>query len=514
MKKSPVKFFLSLGLLGAGASMFIFWVMAHGPGRTSDSAVYIETAKSILAGNGFCIQGKPITHWPPFYPLILAGSALLIPDIAQSVRYLHAIILGINVILIGLAFYISKERRIIVVVCAVLLFLFFPTTLLVHSTMWSEAPFIMFTLCGFLFLSLYFNNQNLPLLLASAISLGLAMTIRYTGVVLMFSAIVTLIIFGHSYKRKKIFDIVIFMLIAAAPLCFWLFRNVLIAGNATNRRFAWHPISLENVKTLIMNISIFIIPISMPIGIYIRFIFDVLFFVLVTAAFIITYRNNIHDQSIGQPILVFPFLCFLFFLGYLIFILISKCCFDASIPLDERILFPAFVSLVIAVVGLAIPTFQYLQKSAIRRIFIVFLVIFAILNCIRGSLAAVKLREGVRFTSPEYKYYNSETIYILRKFPVNTEIYSNLAYSINFLTDNKAVFLPFKKNPSTYIVNEHYKEEMESICRYCRESKAIIVYFYLMRKWYLPTQEEIESTCNLHILYKLSDGIIYTGRKE
>jgi len=59
-------------LAGACASILMFWITDYGPGVSPDSTTYIETARNLLAGNGFTVGGKPMTHYPPAYPLLLS----------------------------------------------------------------------------------------------------------------------------------------------------------------------------------------------------------------------------------------------------------------------------------------------------------------------------------------------------------------------------------------------------------------------------------------------------------
>src|SRR4030066_167150 len=63
----------------------------YGLGLVNDSATYVEGATSLLAGNGYVrVSGggeiKPITHFPPFFSLILAGLGLVGMDLLQGAR--------------------------------------------------------------------------------------------------------------------------------------------------------------------------------------------------------------------------------------------------------------------------------------------------------------------------------------------------------------------------------------------------------------------------------------------
>ena len=76
MKKSV--YLILMILLCAGAAALFLYCTPFGVGLTNDSSAYIGGARSLLAGKGYVRIGgdglpRAITHFPPFYSIVLAG---------------------------------------------------------------------------------------------------------------------------------------------------------------------------------------------------------------------------------------------------------------------------------------------------------------------------------------------------------------------------------------------------------------------------------------------------------
>ena len=73
-----------IGVVGVCASAVMYQITAQGPGVTPDSTTYIETARALLARNGFFVNGQPVTHYPPVFPLLLVGVSSLCSKSARG----------------------------------------------------------------------------------------------------------------------------------------------------------------------------------------------------------------------------------------------------------------------------------------------------------------------------------------------------------------------------------------------------------------------------------------------
>jgi hypothetical protein len=280
----------------------------------------------------------------------------------------------------------------------------------------------------------------------------------------------------------------------------------LIAQSTTNREFAFHPVGLHHVKTLIITMYDFILPIS--ISPWIKAIHFGVAVALFLLGFAIIYRKTYSKQNATSMGIVLPALCVIFSVIYIVFLVISISFFDAHTPLDDRILLPAILALTIAGITLVWSLSEALTRRWIWHGFVVLALFSVSINAIPAIARSVDIhKNGSGYTS---RYWNqSEIIAYLADFPDVRTIYSNGPDVIDFLTGKKAVMIPAKVSAGTRKVNEDYEEKLNQMISECREGKALIVYFKgITWRWYLPSIEEVESTGNVPVLSRMQDGVI------
>ena len=499
--------FLLIVLTGVCASVLMYWITGQGPGVTPDSIDYIEAARSLLAGNGFYIQGKAMTHYPPGYPLLLGGVGLLHHgDVLVAARFLTALFFGVNLVLFGLAVQ-ACTGSLTATGCAILLFLSSAPIILVHSMAWSESLFIMFSMAAFLLLAHHIVRPRLYLLVLASLMAGFAAVTRYAGVVLFPTIVLALLLLGNRSIKHKMRDMIAFAGIALAPLALWLLRNVMIAQSSTNREFAFHPFNLDHTKNLISTMYDFALSISIP-G------WTKAIYVGVTAALFLLgvallHRKMYIKQNATSIGIVLPAVCIIFSLIYLVFLVISISFFDAETPLNHRILLPALLALTVAGISLAWSLSKAFTQQRIWYGFVLIVFFSVSINVNHAIANAVDIHNnGSGYTSRYWKH--SETIAYLSDVRDVRKIYSNGPDVIRFLTGKEAVAIPAKVSPFTRRLNEDYEEQLNQMVRECREGKALIAYLNgVTWRWYLPSIEEIESTGNLPVLSRIQDGAIY-----
>jgi len=69
---------VSAAALGLAAGALLYWILAWGPWAFTDSVAYVDAARGLLAGRGLVVRESPtnwvpLAHYPPLYPLLLAG---------------------------------------------------------------------------------------------------------------------------------------------------------------------------------------------------------------------------------------------------------------------------------------------------------------------------------------------------------------------------------------------------------------------------------------------------------
>ena len=230
---------------------------------------------------------------------------------------------------------------------------------------------------------------------------------------------------------------------------------------------------------------------------------------LLLAAFVILHKKrlwNVHGHGIT---IVLQMLSLGFCVTYIVFVLASVSFFDAGTPLDSRILSPVFVFLLVAAVSLCWNVAQAINKPLVWRFFVVFLFFSIIINADHARSFAVAMHNNGRGYAVR-SWRNSESIAFVRSLSNRIRIYSNGPDVIGFLTEKQAIWIPQEVCPSTLMPNDDFAGEMQAMYNDCTQNGAMLVYFKNIRwRWYLPTQEELQSACKLPVSRRLADGTIY-----
>jgi hypothetical protein len=140
--------------------------------------------------------------------------------------------------------------------------------------------------------------------------------------------------------------------------------------------------------------------------------------------------------------------------------------------------------------------------------FLIFIALFIALKTPEAIRTAVDIQEnGLGYTSRQWQ--DSQTMAFVKPFADDVKIYTNGSDVIVFLTDKQSQSLPSKRFPGTLEVNLRYNEEVEVMCKHVIENKAVVVYFNKINRDYLPTEDELMSTCKLPVLHSFEDGTVY-----
>lgn len=506
-------------IAGVCASILMYWITAQGAGVSLDSIRYIETASSLLKGNGFSFGGKPVSIFPPGYPFLLSIVGFFQDgNVRYASRLLCAIFFGVNFILLGIAVFLCTERSWLAVLSVMCVFLCSAPVISIHSMAWTEAPFVIFFLVGLILLSLYIARPNIYLLLFASFSAGCAIATRYVGVALLPPFICGLLFISNRQLKHKIIDVLIAIFVIMFPIATWLIRNIMIAETATSRTFAVHIISFDHVKQFITSMCEFVLPVSiLPISGTIKeisrgivgllFLFVAIYFI---KSLTLLYRKNYIKRYANTITIIFPCLCIIFFFSYISFLVISISFFDAATPLDTRIILPGFLIITIVIISWVWALSSALNSKKVWHGFIFLILISAIINSVRAITVAIDIhKNGRQFTSRRWQ--TSETIFSVASFANDVKIYSNWPEVIQFFTGRTGEMIPYVVFPLTNNPNINLEEELQIMCREVEKGTAIVVYFTGIagRLSSLPSIMMLDEKCAMPLFSRLNDGVIY-----
>jgi len=237
VKKNP---YILLSFLGIP---ILFCATRWGIGTEADSTYYIAGARRIASGAGYNTITptgylERITWFPPFYSLVLSCSRWVQMDPLAGARYLNIFLFSLNALIFGKLLKDATRSSIILPMVGVLLFLFSSDVFFAHTMVYSEPLFLSFMLLAMYFLSKAIQRHDLTGILLTSAFMALSTLTRYAGVAIIAAGIATLV-FQRPTQPKKWPRLLVLALYSIAPFALFSLRNKLLAGDATNRSFAF-----------------------------------------------------------------------------------------------------------------------------------------------------------------------------------------------------------------------------------------------------------------------------------
>lgn len=473
-------FVFPAALIGA---LILLVTMSQGVGTNPDSAVYISTARSVLAGDGFTAlsfwgRREPLTHYPPLYPIVLAAISLIGGEPLEDAKWLNIVIFPVNIILVGLVLWASTGS-VLSSLAGSLLALSSPDLLEAHSMAWSEPLFILLWLAGFYALSSHLKSGSYLALISSAILIGLAAITRYVGVACICAG--TLVLFITNLKRPT--NAIWFAAVSSFPVVIWTLRNVQQTGNVANRHILFHPLKSENIKEAAYTIVKWFGAFEFPTGIQCA-----LLLLLITFMVVAGYASlRLEKYRLSVPFV-------LFIPVYSVLLIVSKSFVDSAIPFDGRILSPIFVATIVFVLSVC--------TNGARTRYARSLSIFVILTWIVLSSAQANafIQEaktyGLGYARKTVK--NSVVLAHLKAIPATTKVYTNDPGRIYLCLGRETEMIP--ADPDTLMM----------LSKSMNPSRLIVIWFNgLQGRRSLPSEPKVIQTLSLVPVLKAADGTIY-----
>lgn len=187
---------------------------------------------------------------------------------------------------------------------------------------------------GLYLLAQYINGSKRGMLYLSALSIALSSLTRYAGLIFVLTGTAALICLNTWHWKRKLIRASLFLILSALPLLAWVIRNKLSAGNAVNRTFAVHLPGIKDLAMAVDAVCLWLFPVTLlgeaiwPRLLILLVVIGVLSW---SATKMVLLNSRLHQ------------ICVLFIVGYAAFIFVSRSLLDAAIPLDTRMLAPAYL---------------------------------------------------------------------------------------------------------------------------------------------------------------------------
>jgi len=534
-----LSFYLFLTILVFGAMAVLYICTPAGVGLANDSVAYIAGARSILQGTGYSdiwldSSLEAITHYPPLLSLTLAALGALGIDPLRGARILNMLLYGANTGLLGLLGWRMTKSQ-LAGILLVALFLLNASLLRVHVFAMSEPLFIFLSLLSFLFFDFSFETQHSSIvtrysLLVTGFITGLACLTRYSGFALIATFLLSIFLLNRTSWLKTI---VLFQAGAIPPLAIWFIRNKLVAGNATNRTFQYHPITAENIQPGIYNFSQFLMPIETWRRVLakagaIEWIILGIALVLLAWLIITTWKllfqspNPQVTQSPNLPIYLstcLPFTTVLYIFAYLGAVLFSMSFFDASTKFQPRILAPIYISLMVLFVNTLTTKYTKftkenllnfaVQKGVLRglvAILIIFVLGFSTFDFRQAFLAF--RAEGQGYAS--WKWHDSVIMADIKKLPSDVAVYTNTPPAVYLVSGRASRVLPTPIDPVDDHPRGEYEQDVAQMRADLLAGKAVLALFDTSDiEDALGAENIAQFTEELSILEKAQGDVLY-----
>lgn len=507
----PAWWVFVLAVAALAAMTVVIAITPHGAGVNPDSVVHIETTKSLLAGRGFFAPGKPATHYGPVYPLLLAAASYVVPDLIQAARWLSAVLISLNLLLITSLVYLATERSVLAATYAGTLAASSAMFLQSHTMAWSEPPFIALSLGGFMLWCRYLLQPGWARLASASLALGLAATTRYAGIALLPPAFALLLLMPGRAMGGKMRHAAVGLAIALGPLALWVARNRFVTGSGTNRQFAVHFPGPGHWEALLTTVHGWFVPFGASLSVKVLEV-SVLLGLLAAGAAVLHKRGYWRRTGTDWPTLV-PLASALMAVSYLSVVLATIAFWDAATPLDGRLLLPLQLFLVLMAVPVAWASAKAVGQPSVNVVLGVLAVLLLLGQARQTFHLARYIRvEGMGYTSRSWR--DSQAMAFVRSLPQGVALYCDGPEVVRFLTGRQSVrMVPRPASPYSLEPNPTYHQEMLAMCQEILERGGYLVCLDERSQWpQLPHREDLEVTYRLPVWRRVADATIYGVR--
>ena len=493
--------FFALLLISLIGVVLVLQATPQGLGLSDDSIAYIAGARSMAAGDGYreawLASDQPVTHFPPSFSAVLAFFGLFGIDPLHAVRWINALLFGLNAAVLGILGWRMTPSLIAGLILAAL-FVTSGEMFQIHAVAMSEPLFIFLSLLSFWMFDLYVERLPSPSekwggsegwlwLIACGTFVGMAYLTRYAGLALVATFVVALFILHKTWKRRLV-SIGIFLESVLPWFLTWTIRNWLVAGNTTNRTFAWHPLTSENIHTGLRVFSGFFIPIeSLRQALFKQPVIIAAMIALVLGAVLVwVVRTAWQSLSKSQPFAASPtptvvkgqrvkevisFTTGLYIFAYLASIIASMLMFDAATKFKLRILAPVLVSLLIMLVALGIWV-----RSKRREVVVVLTILVLGLSIYKQSIT-VNTWASTELGYASFQWYDSKAMAFLRELPQDVMIYTNEPGAVYLYTGRGGYVLPNRVDSATMQVHTNFEKGVAVMQADINQGKAVLAIF-------------------------------------
>lgn len=462
---------------------FLIMVSPFNLGVTPDSIAYLQVGNNVAKGLGLVFDdGAKINHWAPGYPLVLGAASAISGLGALAIgKYVNLILL----LLLAITFFkllLSLKLTYNLSLATLVIFLC-STPILEFKYFLSEPLFTtLLTIVLLLFFKWTKTKSNIYLIAAGILS-GLFLITRYAGLGLIAGFNIVILFVNTSPFKTKLKQLLSYNVFIGLILLLWLLYSYAPDSQGVfNRALEFHPISLRKlVNFLLVIIGWFTVNENSPFV-----IFNVLLLAVITVYVInIIYKNrNLFKNYLTQNYNNEIRMLLILIASYALFLIVSISFFDAYTPIDNRIL-SVIAPMVFLVLAIIVKFLLEQGKTFCNRVLMLGILVCVSITSSHGWYGHYKT--GFGFNSRPFLAIKS----VMNSMPETKLTYTNGNDVFKFYTNKSSKALPIKPEYGTNKDGKNYDEAVAEMKALVDSSKAQILYFSLINRVYLTSEEEL-----------------------
>ena len=413
-----------------------------GVGWSWDTSDYVAVGRNFASGNGLLdATGIPMTVRPPGLSILIGIGDLLGLSVNLTVQILNVICAIVTVLGTFHLLQIAKAKKNLALIATVFV-AFSPALLWQYSMIWSEPPFVALVVLAIIVALRPASASKFALLVIVFISLFF---VRYVGPVFAVSVAMSAAWFDRhklGLIRSAFINFAI-LLVSLVPVWFWLQRNQEIDGTLTGARTPAGGSLLNPLKTFTATLGSWVTASPVEGGIYLSWndypnntkIFGVL--VLLTVAILLTsflfYRSRVENTETNSNILLLSGAITLIYVAFSAYRFVH---FELG-PLDNRMMIPIFVPLILVVALLADRI--NLSSTLLRNGFLAVSVMFLGFQALSSANDALRFGRDGRYWAA--KEFQTQPIHkFVKDLPVDSSMMSNQPQQLFAIWQKSSVF--------------------------------------------------------------------------
>ena len=424
------------------AGLLVVTANWSGVGWSWDTSDYVAVGRNFANGNGLLdVTGIPMTVRPPGLSILIGICDLLGLNVNLTVQILNVICAIVTVLGTFHLLQIAKVKKNVALIATAFV-AFSPALLWQYSMIWSEPPFVALVVLAIIVALRPTSASKFTLLVILFISLFF---VRYVGPVFAVSVALGAAWFDRrklGLIRSALTNFAI-LLVSLVPVWYWLQRNQNIDGTLTGARTPAGGSLLNPLMTFTATLGSWVTASPVEGGIYLSWndypdntkILGILVFITVAILLIIYFlpQSRAENLESGSNVLLLGGAIALIYVAFSAYRFVH---FELG-PLDNRMMIPIFVPLILVVALLADRI--KLSSTVLRNGFLAVSIMFLCFQAMSSTNDALRFGRDGRYWAAE-EFQTQQIHKFVKDLPADSSLMSNRPQQLFVIRQKSSVF--------------------------------------------------------------------------